>query len=47
MGSSWAVPAVEEDPQVRGIETLLVEEGAGVGAGEGAGGREGGEGVVC
>ena len=27
-GSSWAALAVEEDPQGRGIETLLVEVGA-------------------
>ena len=36
VGSSWAVLTVEEDPQGRGIGTLLVEAGAG-----GRGGREG------
>ena len=39
MGSSWAALAPEEDPQGRGIETLLVEAGAG-----GGGGGRGGEG---
>ena len=29
VGSSWAALAVEEDPQGRGIGTLLVEAGAG------------------
>ena len=29
VGSSWTALAVEEDPQGRGIGTLLVEEGAG------------------
>ena len=37
MGSSWAALAAEEDPQGRGIGTLLVEAGAG----GGGGGREG------
>ena len=50
MGSSWAALAVEEDPQGRGVGTLLVEAGAGGGGGEGrggrgAGGREGGVGA--
>ena len=36
MGSSWAALAPDEDPQRRGIGTLLVEAGAG-----GGGGREG------
>ena len=40
VGSSWAAPAAEEDPQGRGIGTLLVEAGAG-GGGGGEGGREG------
>ena len=39
VGSSWAALAAEEDPQGRGIGTLLVEAGAG-----GGGGRERGEG---
>ena len=38
VGSSWAALAAEEDPQGRGIGTLLVEAGAG------GGGRGGGEG---
>ena len=47
VGSSWAARAAEEDPQGRGIGTLLVEAGAGGGGGgrggEGDGrGREGG-----
>ena len=37
MGSSWAALAAEEDPQGRGIGTLLVEAGAGGGAGGGEG----------
>ena len=36
VGSSWAALAAEEDPQGRGIGTLLVEAEAG-----GGGGREG------
>ena len=40
VGSSWAALAMEEDPQGRGIGTLLVEAGAG--GGEGRGGGEGG-----
>ena len=36
VGSSWAALAVEENPQGRGIGTLLVEAGAG-----GGGEREG------
>ena len=50
VGSSWAALAAEEDPQGRGIGTLLVEAGAGGGGGEGrgergAGGRGGGVGA--
>ena len=41
MGSSWAALAAEEDPQGRGIGTLLVEAGAGGGGGRGGGGGEG------
>ena len=37
MCNSWAALAAEEDPQGRGIKTLLVEAGAG-GGGEGRGG---------
>ena len=44
MGSSWAALAAEEDPQERGIGTLLVEAGAGEGEGGGEGKeRSGGE----
>ena len=43
MGSSWTALAAEEDPQGRGIGTLLVETGAG-GAGGGGGGERGGRG---
>ena len=39
VGSSWAALAVEEDPQERGIGTLLVEAGAG--GEEGRRGRRG------
>ena len=39
VGSSWATLAAEEDPQERGIGTLVVEAGAG------GGGRERGGGV--
>ena len=39
VGSSWAALAAEEDPQGRGIGTLLVEAGAEGGGGGGAGGR--------
>ena len=42
VGSSWAALAAEEDPQGRGIGTLLVEAGAGGGGGRG--GRERGRG---
>ena len=42
VGSLWAALAAEEDPQGRGIGTLLVEAGAG-GGGRG-GGRGGGGG---
>ena len=45
VGSSWAPLAAEEDPQGRGIGTLLVEAGAGGGGGgEGRGGGRGGRG---
>ena len=40
VGNSWAALAAEEDPQGRGIGTLLVEAGAG-GGGGGGGEREG------
>ena len=42
MGSSWAALAAEEDPQGRGVGTLLVEAGAGGGGGRGGGERGGG-----
>ena len=35
VGSSWAALAAEEDPQGRGIGTILVEAGAGGGGGAG------------
>ena len=38
VGSSWATLAAEEDPQGRGIGTLVVEAGAGGGGGERGGG---------
>ena len=38
VGTLWVVLTVEQDPQGRGIGTLLVE----VGAGDGGGGRGGG-----
>ena len=38
VGSSWPALAAEEDPQGRGIGTLLVEAGAGGGGGRGGGG---------
>ena len=42
-GSSWAALAAEEDPEGRGIGTLLVKAGGGGGRGEGEGwGGEGG-----
>ena len=41
VGSSWAALAAEEDPQGRGIGTLLVEAGAGGGGGGGGGEGEG------
>ena len=44
VGSSWAALAAEEDPQGRGIGTLLVEAGAG-GGGGGRGGGGGGVGA--
>ena len=43
VGSSWAALAAEEDPQGRGIGTLLVEAGAGGGEGRGMGGGGGGK----
>ena len=50
VGSSWAALAAEEDPQGRGIGTLLVEAGAGGGEGRGrgrgGGGRRGHRGGV-
>ena len=42
VGSSWAALAAEEDPQGRGIGTLLVEAGAGGGGGGGEGRERGG-----
>ena len=42
VGSSWAVLAAEEDPQGRGIGTLLVEARAGGGGGGGRRGSGGG-----
>ena len=56
MASSWAALAAGEDPQRRGIGTLLVEAGAGGGGeagrggggeGEGRGGEGGAWGRVC
>ena len=53
VGSSWAALAVKEDPQGRGIGTLLVEAGEGGGweggwrGGRGAGGRGGSVGGGC
>ena len=51
VGSSWAALAAEEDPQGRGIGTLLVEAGAGGGEGRGrgrgGGGEEGAQGRGC
>ena len=44
VGSSWAALAAEEDPQGRGLGTLLVESGAGGGGGGGRGGERGGGG---
>ena len=44
VGSLWAVLGAEEDPQRRGIGTLLVEAGAGGWGGGGGGGEGGGEG---
>ena len=41
VGSSWAALAAEEDPQGRGIGTLLVEAGAGGGGGRGGEGGRG------
>ena len=41
VGSSWAALAAEEDPQGRGIGTLLVEAVAGGGGGGRGGEREG------
>ena len=42
VGSSWAALAAEEDPQGRGIGTLLVEAEAGGGGGGGEGRERGG-----
>ena len=50
VGASWAALATEKDPQGKGIETLLVEAGAGGGRGRRWGeGRRGEEvrGRVC
>ena len=52
VGSSWAALAAEEDPQGRGMGTLLVEGGAGGrggggGEGEGRGGEGGAWGRGC
>ena len=53
MGSSWAALAADEDPQGRGIGTILVEAGAGGGGGgrkgkgEGRGGETGAWGRGC
>ena len=44
VGSSWAALGTEEDPQGRGIGTLLLEAGAGGGGGGGGGGGRGAEG---
>ena len=44
VGSLWAALAAEEDPQGRGIGTLLVEAGAGGGGGGGEGRERGGGG---
>ena len=46
VGSSWAALAMEEDPQGRGIGTLLVEAGAGGGEGRGGRGWDVGAGVL-
>ena len=52
VGNSWTALAAEEDPQGRGIGTLLVEAGAGGGGGRGGergaggGGRGVGAGVL-
>ena len=46
VGSSWAALAAKEDPQGRGIGTLLVEAGAGGGGGGGGRGRMRGGGGV-
>ena len=45
VGSSWAALAAEEDPQGRGIGTLLVEAGARGGGGGERGARVRGGGV--
>ena len=45
MGSSWAALAAEEDPQGRGIGTLIVKAGARGGGGERGGGERGGVGA--
>ena len=46
VGSSWGALAAEEDPQERGIGTLLVEAGAGEGEDE-RGGERGARGRGC
>ena len=46
MGNSWAALAAEEDPQGRGVGTLLVEAGTGGGGGGEGGEREGRGGEV-
>ena len=47
VGSSLAALAAEEDPQGRGIGTLLVEAGVGGEEGEGRGGEGGAWGLGC
>ena len=47
VGSSWAALAAEEDPQGRGIGTLLVEAGEGGGGERGVGGEGGAWGRGC
>ena len=47
VGSSWTALAAEEDPQGRGIGTLLLIVEAGAGGGEGGGRRGEGWGRGC
>ena len=47
VGSSWAALTAEEDPQRRGIWTLLVEAGTGGEGGRGRGEGRGGRGAGC